>query len=142
MYAGFSTRDHSGNTGCRARLIDPLLHAAVRSANRRDRSAQKPTRKLGLSLILAGAAGTPRQLGAPHARLAIRSSCPAEFLWSCFTVVVRKAKIDPPTRRLVSTGSSIIYLSSYLTLHGTRLAQMPIADIAIRTIFRGVLVIG
>ena len=55
-------------------------------------------RKLGLSLILAGAvlivgwhaaAGTPD--GAPRAVLAMRSSSAAAFLWACFTVVMRQA---------------------------------------------------
>jgi drug/metabolite transporter (DMT)-like permease len=57
------------------------------------------TRKLGLSLLLAGtlvivgwhaaAWSTSRTFGHPL-------FLSAEFLWACFTVVVRPAKIDPP----------------------------------------------
>jgi len=102
------------------------------------------TRKLGLTLILAGALiivgwhaaawNTARTFG--HALF-----LSAAFLWACFTVVMQQANIDPlHATALVSTGSAIIYLPIYLALHGTRLDQMSIAEIAIQTIFQGVLV--
>jgi drug/metabolite transporter (DMT)-like permease len=101
-------------------------------------------RTLGLSLILTGALvivgwhaaawNTSRTLG--HVLF-----LGAAFLWACFTVVMRQARIDPlHAVALVSTGSSVLYLPIYLALHGTCLAQLPVADIALQAIFQGVLV--
>ncbi len=107
---------------------------------------EKPstTRKLGLSLILAGAVvivGWHALAGSTARTFGHALFLSAAFLWACFTVVMRQAKIDPlHATALVSTGSAILYLPIYLAWHGTRLAQMPIADLAIQTIFQGVLV--
>jgi drug/metabolite transporter (DMT)-like permease len=100
--------------------------------------------KLGLWLILAGALvivgwhaaslSTSRTFG--HALFLC-----AAFLWACFTVMMRQAKLDAlHATALVATGSLIIYLPIYLAMYGTRLAQLPIADLAIQTIFQGILV--
>lgn len=106
------------------------------------------TPKVGLSLILAGALiivgwqapawtaawSTSRSFG--HALF-----LSAAFLWACFTVVMRQAKLDPlHAAALVSTGSLVIYLPIYLALYGTRLAQVPLADLTVQAIFQGVLV--
>lgn len=102
------------------------------------------TAKLGLSLILAGALviigwhvaawGGERTFG--HALF-----LSAAFLWACFTVAMRRARLDPlHATALVATGSSIVYLPVYLAFHGTQIAQTPIADIAVQTVFQGVLV--
>src|SRR5580692_10191097 len=65
----------------------------------------------------------------------------AAFLTACFTVVMRQAKLDPlHVAALVSTGSLVIYLPIYLALHGTCLAQLPLAEITVQAIFQGVLV--
>ena len=105
-------------------------------------------RKLGLSLILAGAliiigwhaAGwsaawsTSRTFGDALFLF-------AAFLSACFTVVMRQAKLEPlHAAALVSTGSLVIYLPIYLALYGTRLAQLPLAEITVQAIFQGVLV--
>jgi drug/metabolite transporter (DMT)-like permease len=102
------------------------------------------TRTFGLTLILAGALvivlwhaaawNSSRTLG--HAMF-----LSAAFLWACFTVVMRQAKLDPlHAAALVSTGSLVIYLPVYLALHGIRPAQVPLPDIAVQAIFQGVLV--
>jgi drug/metabolite transporter (DMT)-like permease len=106
------------------------------------------TRILGLALILAGAlaivgwhadgrgAGwsTSRTFG--DALFLI-----AAFLTACFTVTMRQAKLDPlHAAALVSTGSLAIYLPIYFALHGTRLAEVPLADIVVQALFQGVLV--
>jgi drug/metabolite transporter (DMT)-like permease len=102
------------------------------------------TRKLGLALILAGALvivgwhamawSTTRTFG--HALF-----LSAALLWACFTVVMRRAMIEPlHATALVATGSSIVYLPIYFALHGTRIAQAPIMDLAVQTLFQGVLV--
>jgi drug/metabolite transporter (DMT)-like permease len=105
-------------------------------------------RKLGLSLILAGAAiivgwhaaaasatwNTSHTFGDTLFLL-------ASFLTACGTVVMRRARLDPlHTAALVSTGSLAIYLPVYLALSGTRLAQMPLADFACQAVFQGVVV--
>jgi drug/metabolite transporter (DMT)-like permease len=101
-------------------------------------------RKLGFSLILAGAlviVGWHAAGWSASRSLGEALFLSAGFLWACFTVVMRQAKIEPlHAAALVATCSSIIFLPFYLALHGTRLAQMPIADIAIQAMFQGVLV--
>jgi len=102
------------------------------------------TRKLGLSLILAGAViivawhaaawSTSRTFGDALFLF-------ASFLSACFTVVMRQANLEPlHAAALVSTGSLVIYLPFYLTLYGTRLSQLPLAEFIGQAIFQGVLV--
>jgi drug/metabolite transporter (DMT)-like permease len=102
------------------------------------------TRRLGLFLIAAGAAlligwyaaswDTSRTLG--HAL-----GLAAAFLWACFTVIIGKGKLDSlHAAALVSTGSLLIYLPVYLAMFGTRLTLLPTTDLAVQTIYQGVLV--
>ena len=101
-------------------------------------------RKLGLSLILAGAV----IIVAWHAAAwsTSRTFGDALFLFAsllsaCFTVVMRQANLEPlHAAALVSTGSLVIYLPIYLTLYGTRLSQLPLAEFIGQAIFQGVLV--
>jgi drug/metabolite transporter (DMT)-like permease len=54
---------------------------------------------------------------------------------------MRQAKLEPlHAAALVSTGSLVIYLPIYLALYGSRLAQLPLAEITVQAIFQGVLV--
>jgi drug/metabolite transporter (DMT)-like permease len=102
------------------------------------------TRMLGLSLILAGAL----IIVGWHAAAWSTSRTFGDALFLCaaclsagFTVVMRQAQLDPlHAAALVSTGSLVIYLPIYLALYGTRLAQMPLADLTVQTMFQGVLV--
>ncbi len=101
------------------------------------------TRKLGLSLILAGAViivawsaawSSSRTLGDALFLL-------AAFLSACGTVVMQQAKLDPlHAAALVSTGSLAIYLPVYFALYGTRLALLSLAEITMQAIFQGILV--
>jgi len=103
-------------------------------------------RKLGLSLIVAGAL----IIVGGHAWSAAWSSSRtlgdalflvAALLSAGFTVVMLQAKLDPlHAAALVSTGSLVIYLPIYLAFFGTRLAQLPLADIAVQALFQGVVV--
>jgi drug/metabolite transporter (DMT)-like permease len=106
------------------------------------------TRKLGLSLILAGAVvmvawhASARSMawGASRSIGDALFLC-AAFLTACGTVVMRQAKLDPMhAAALVSAGSLVIYMPLYLALHRTRLPQLPLAEITIQAIFQGVLV--
>ena len=103
-------------------------------------------RKLGLSLTVAGvllivvghawsaAWGTSRALG--DALFLV-----AAFLSAGFTVVVVQAKLDPlHAAALVSAGSLVVYVPLYLGFFGTRLAELPLADIAVQALFQGVVV--
>jgi len=102
------------------------------------------TRKLGLALIAAGAMliigwyaaswNTLRTLG--HVL-----GLAAAFLWACFTVVMSKGKLDSlHAAALVSTGSLLIYLPFHLAMFGTRLTLLPTTDLAVQTIYQGILV--
>jgi drug/metabolite transporter (DMT)-like permease len=100
--------------------------------------------KFGLSLILAGAqfiVGWHAGGWSPARTFGDALFLLAAFLTACFTVVMRQAELDPlHVAALVSTGSLVIYLPTYLALYGTRLAQLPLAEIAVQAIFQGVLV--
>ena len=100
--------------------------------------------KLGLSLILAGAliiVGWHAAAWSPSRSFGDALFLFAAFLTACFTLVMRQAKLDPlHVVALVSTGSLVIYLPIYLALHGTCLAQLPLAEITVQAIFQGVLV--
>ena len=104
---------------------------------------EKPS-LVGASLILAGALvivgwhaatwSSTRTFG--HALFLL-----ASFLWACFTVVLRQSKLDPlHAVALVATGSLALYLPIYIASHGARLAQVPLADIAVQAVFQGILV--
>jgi drug/metabolite transporter (DMT)-like permease len=101
--------------------------------------------KSGLWLIAAGAlviVGWHAAAGASAARaFGDALFLLASFLTACFTVVMRQARLAPlHATALVSTGSLVIYLPVYLALFGTRLARVPPADLAVQTIFQGILV--
>ena len=100
--------------------------------------------KLGLSLILADAliiVGWHAAAWSPSRSFGDALFLFAAFLTACFTLVMRQAKLDPlHVVALVSTGSLVIYLPIYLALHGTCLAQLPLAEITVQAIFQGVLV--
>ena len=56
----------------------------------------------------------------------LQSRDAAAFLWACFTVAMRHARLDPlHAAALVSTGSLAIYLPVYLAVRGTGLARAP-----------------
>jgi drug/metabolite transporter (DMT)-like permease len=102
------------------------------------------TRRLGLSLILAGAltiVGWHAAAWSAARTVGHALFLAASFLSACFTVVMRQAKLEPlHAAALVATGSLVLYLPLYIALHGARLAQLPLADVAVQAIFQGVLV--
>jgi drug/metabolite transporter (DMT)-like permease len=105
-------------------------------------------RKLGLSLIFAGAViivGWHAAAGGSDrstSRLFGDALClAAAFLWACFTVAMRRAKLDPlHAVALVSTGSLVLCLPFYLAFYRSALTQVPLAELAIQAFFQGVLV--
>jgi drug/metabolite transporter (DMT)-like permease len=125
------------NPGCM-----PLFVAVIAATVLREKPS--PPQKIGLSFILAGALiiigwrvsgwSVSRTFGDGLFLI-------ASFLTACFTVIMRRTKLDPlHATALVSTGSLILYLPLYLALHGVGLAQVPLADLAVQVIFQGILV--
>ena len=99
-------------------------------------------RRVGLALILTGAvillAANATDAGqswsAPRAFGAMLSLT-AAFMWAVFTVVMRRADLDPlHAAALVSTGSLVIYLPFYFAWRGATLAQVPLAELAIQIV--------
>jgi drug/metabolite transporter (DMT)-like permease len=102
------------------------------------------TRRAGLSVILTGAffiIGGRTKAWTTSGAYGHALSLSAAFMWRCFTVIMRRAKLDPlHAAALVSTGSLVIYMPIYLAMYGTRLAQIPLADITVQAMFQSVLV--
>jgi drug/metabolite transporter (DMT)-like permease len=102
------------------------------------------TQKYGLSLIFVGALIMVSGHGwAWNASRTFGDATflVAGFLTACFTVIMRQAKLDPiHAAALVSTGSVVIYTPLYFALRGTRLVQVPLADVAVQLFFQGVVV--
>jgi drug/metabolite transporter (DMT)-like permease len=124
----------------------PLFVALIAATLLRERLSR--ARKVGLFLVVAGAliiigwhteaAGTnwntSRTFGDALFLL-------AGFLTAVFTVLTRRANLDPiHAAALVSTGSLIIWLPIYLATSPTHFAQIPVADLAVQAVFQGVLV--
>lgn len=100
-------------------------------------------RKLGLVLIFAGivciagasllAGGLARSGG--HALF-----LGAAFLWACFTVIMRRARLAPlHATALVAVGSLIGYVPAYLLIAGKHIVDAPIADVALQALYQGLL---
>jgi len=125
------------NPGC-VPLFVALIAAIVL------RETHSGARRFGLALILGGALIIVSWHGvgwSPARGVGDGLSTAAAFLWACFTVAMLHARLDPlHAAALVSTGSLVIYLPIYLALEGTRLAQLPAAELAIQAIFQGILV--
>jgi len=65
----------------------------------------------------------------------------ASFLTACYTVVLRRAKLNPVhAAALVSTGSLVIYAPVYLALRGVHLAGVPPVELIVQVIFQGIVV--
>jgi len=121
------------NPGCM-----PLFVALIAAVVVGERLAM--TRRLGLTLILAGALvivglhldGWSTGATASRTFGDALFLC-ASFLTACFTVVMSRAKLDPlHAAALVATGSLVLYLPAYLALFGSRLARLSFADARFR----------
>jgi len=126
------------NPGC-----VPLFVAAI--AWMFAREPVPAAQQAGLALILFGAvillAANATDFGQSSRMFGAVLSLTAAFMWAVFTVVMRRADLDTlHAVALVSTGSLVIYLPIYVAWRGATLAQAPLAELAIQTVFQGVLV--
>lgn len=101
-------------------------------------------RKLGLALIAGGAVvivGWYVASWSMSRTLGHMLGLAAAFLWACFTVIMSKGKLDSlHAAALVATGSLLICLPVYLAMFGTRLMLLDAPDLAVQTIYQGILV--
>ena len=107
---------------------------------------EKPARaqKLGLSLIFSGALMMILWHGSAWStsrRFGDTLFLAASFLTAGFTVILQQAKLDPiHAAALVSAGSLVTYGPVYLLIHGFRLAEVPLAELAVQVMFQGIVV--
>jgi drug/metabolite transporter (DMT)-like permease len=128
------------NPGC-----IPLFVAAIAFAFVRETIS--PAQRTGLALMVTGAvlliaanADAAESWGASRTFGAMLSLF-AALMWAIFTLVMRRADLDPlHAAALVSVGSLAIYLPVYLAWRGAALAQIPLTELAIQVVFQGVLV--
>jgi drug/metabolite transporter (DMT)-like permease len=120
----------------------PLFVALIAAALLREQISV--ARAIGLALILAGAIIIVFGQGpAWTGMLAIGHALflAAALLWAIFTVLMRYARLDPlHATALISTGSLITYGPAYLIFTNGDLARLPLADLAIQTVFQAGLV--
>jgi drug/metabolite transporter (DMT)-like permease len=129
------------NPGC-----IPLFVAAIAFAFAHE--TVSAAQRAGLALIVAGAvlliAADATDAGVPWSTSRLFGaalSLLAALMWAVFTVVMRRADIQPlHAAALVSTGSLVVYLPVYVASRGATLAQVPLVELAFQTIFQGVLV--
>jgi drug/metabolite transporter (DMT)-like permease len=92
-------------------------------------------------LIAANARDHPSELWTTSRSFGAVLALLAALMWAAFTVIMRRADLDPlHAAALVSVGSLAIYLPVYLAWHGATLVQAPLAELAVQTIFQGLLV--
>jgi drug/metabolite transporter (DMT)-like permease len=128
------------NPGCIPLFVAALAFAFVRETI-------SPAQRTGLAFIVPGAvllvaanADAAASWGASRTFGAILALF-AALMWAIFTVVMRRADLDPlHAAALVSVGSLAIYLPVYLAWRGAALARIPLTELAIQVVFQGVLV--
>jgi drug/metabolite transporter (DMT)-like permease len=65
----------------------------------------------------------------------------ASFLTACYTVVLRRAQLDPVhAAALVATGSMVVYVPFYVALHGLHFAGVSSTTLIVQVVFQGIVV--
>lgn len=125
------------NPGCM-----PLFVALITAVVLKERPLT--TQKIGLSLILSGAliiVGWHGRAWSISRSIGDVLFLAASFLTACYTVIIRKSKLDPVhMAALIATGSLVVYAPLYFGIRGLHLAQVPVADLIIQVIFQGIVV--
>jgi drug/metabolite transporter (DMT)-like permease len=121
--------------------VMPLMVALLAAAVLREQFTQ--TKILGFALILPGVLaitlasggelGSAQNLG--HALFLC-----AGLAWACYTVALRRARLDGLHAAAISAvGSMLLYLPIYWVLPGTTIGHAPWFDIALQAFVQGVL---
>jgi drug/metabolite transporter (DMT)-like permease len=125
------------NPGCM-----PLFVALIVATGRMETFSSR--QKFGLSLILVGAlliVGWHGSSWSVSRGIGDALFLFASFLTACYTVVLRRAKLDPVhAAALVSVGSLVIYAPVYLALRGVHFAGVPARELVVQVIFQGIVV--
>jgi drug/metabolite transporter (DMT)-like permease len=88
---------------------------------------------IGIVWITGGAIGTRQNLG--HVLFLA-----AGFVWACYTVAMRRARLDGlHAAAIAGVGSLALYLPIYAAVSGTRVFNAPPFDIGLQAIVQGVL---
>jgi drug/metabolite transporter (DMT)-like permease len=88
---------------------------------------------IGIVWMTGGAVGTKQNLG--HALFLA-----AGFVWACYTVAMRRARLDGlHAAAIAGVGSLVLYLPAYALIAGTSVFKAPPFDIALQAIVQGVL---
>lgn len=100
-------------------------------------------RQIGLALIVAGAvlivAGAGGTIGSRQ-NIGHALFIGAAMLWACYTVAMRKAKLDGlHAAAVAAVGSLIVYVPVYAFMSGTTLFNAPWRDLALQAFVQGLL---
>jgi drug/metabolite transporter (DMT)-like permease len=88
---------------------------------------------IGIVWITGGAIGTIQNIG--HAFFLA-----AGFVWACYTVAMRRARLDGLHAAAVAgVGSLALYLPIYIAVYGIRVFHAPLLDIALQAVVQGLL---
>jgi drug/metabolite transporter (DMT)-like permease len=88
---------------------------------------------IGIVWVTGGAIGTTQNIG--HVLFLA-----AGFLWACYTVAMRRARLDGlHAASIAGVGSLVLFLPAYALMTGTRILKAPPFDIGLQAIVQGIL---
>ena len=121
--------------------VMPLMVAVLAAAVLKERFSL--TKTIGLCLILAGVLMMVWQAGAT---LGARQNIghllflAAAFLWACYTVAMRRARLDGlHAAAIAAVASMIVYVPIFLILFDGKLLQAPLSEIVLQAVVQGIL---
>jgi drug/metabolite transporter (DMT)-like permease len=100
-------------------------------------------KRIGLALVVAGVLGIVWGAGGTlgsRQNIGHALFIAAGMLWACYTVALRKARLDGLHAAAIAAVASLItYVPAYAVLFGTRLFDAPWHDVALQAFVHGVL---
>ncbi|MGY8708647.1 DMT family transporter [Bradyrhizobium sp. 18BD] len=101
------------------------------------------SRQIGLALIVTGAllivGGAGGTIGSPQ-NIGHALFIGAAMLWACYTVAMRKARLDGlHAAAIAAIGSLIAYVPVYAVMFGANLLNAPWRDVALQALVQGLL---
>ena len=101
-------------------------------------------KRIGLALIVAGAFGIAWGAGGAigsRQNVGDIMFISAGMLWACYTVAMRKARLEGlHAAAIAAVGSLIAYVPVYAIVFGTNLFNVPLRDLAVQAFVHGILV--